>query len=61
VLRLVKKEGEAYVIESVSIPKRDYDEWFWSYASKIPVKINDKALKDELLKQVGWTSKLKME
>jgi len=61
VLRLVGKEGEAYVIGSVSIPKKDYGEWSWSYTSKIPVKINDPALKAELLKEVGWTSKLKIE
>ncbi len=60
-LRMVGKEGEAYVIESVSVPKKDFSEWFWSSASKIPIKIVDPALKAELLKQVNWTSKLKME
>ncbi len=55
------EEGEVYIIQSVSIPKRDYDEWFWSYAAKIPINIVDKALKAELLKEVGWTSKLKLE
>lgn len=61
VLRLVKKDGEVYTIESVSVPKIDYDVWFWGYASKIPVRINDPALKSELLKNVGWASKLKIE
>ena len=58
VLRLAAKEGDGYIVESVSIPKRGYDEWKWETASQVPVKIVDQNLKAELVKQVGWTSRL---
>ncbi len=58
VIRLVKKEGESYVIESVFIPKRDYDEWFWEKAKKIPIRIHDRELKEELLREVSWAGNL---
>jgi len=61
VIRLLKKEGEEFIIESASIPKRNYDEWYWGQAPKIPVKINDEALKQELLKEVSWARKLKLD
>ena len=32
-----------------------------SHGSQVPVKIADQSLKAELLKEVGWTSKLKIE
>jgi hypothetical protein len=47
-----------YIIDSVSMPKKSYDDWFWEKASKIPVRIYDKKLKDELLKEVSWAKKL---
>jgi len=58
VLKFLKKDGEDYIVESVSIPKRAFDDWFWEKASKIPVKISDRALKDELVKNVGWAGRL---
>ncbi|MEE8424160.1 MAG: hypothetical protein V3S49_06435, partial [Thermodesulfobacteriota bacterium] len=58
VIRLVGKEGESYIIESVFIPKRDYDEWFWEKAKKIPIRIHDRELKEELLREVSWAGKL---
>lgn len=61
ILKFVKKEGDTYIVESVSIPKRDFDEWFWENASKIPVKIYNPALKAELLKQVSWANKIKLK
>ena len=60
VVRLIKKEKEDAVIESVSVPKRNYDEWFWEKASKIPVKIYDKTLKDDLLNKVSWANKINL-
>jgi len=54
IIRFIKINGEACVIESVSIPKRNYDEWFWEKASSILVKIYDENLKNELLKEVSW-------
>jgi tetratricopeptide (TPR) repeat protein len=61
VLRLRGREGEDWIIDSVSIPKRNYDQWFWEQASRIPVKIHDRALKEELVRQVAWASKLRLD
>ena len=54
VIRLVKKEGDEYIVDSVSIQKRNYDEWFWERAKEVPVKIYDEKLKDKFIKEVGW-------
>jgi hypothetical protein len=60
-LRVLRKEGEATVVESVSVPKRAYDDWFWESASKIPVTIDDKALKEQFLKEVSWARNLSLD
>lgn len=46
-------------LKSGSASRMDYDEWFWEKASKIPVNIYDRALRDELLKEVSWAKRLK--
>lgn len=46
-------------IDSVSIQKRSYNDWFWEKAGKIPVRIYDKKLKEELLKEVSWAKRIK--
>lgn len=61
VIRFLRKEGKNYIVESASVQKKSYDEWFWSEASKIPVVIRDRALKDELLKEVSWTKYLSLK
>lgn len=61
VLRFLKKDGKDYLVESVSVPKRNFDDWFWEQASGIPVRIYDPKLKDELLKNVGWAKNLKLK
>lgn len=61
VIRFINKKKDAYIVDSVSIAKRNYDEWFWGIAGKIPVKIYDKALKDKLLKEVGWAKNLNLK
>lgn len=33
-------------------PEMSYDDWFWERAGKIPVRVYDNKLKDELLKEV---------
>jgi hypothetical protein len=58
VLRLLRQEGRDWMVQSASIPKRDYEEWFWEQAGKIPVRISDPALKEELRKEVAWAQKL---
>lgn len=61
VLRFIKKDGQGYLVESVSVPKRNFDDWFWEQASQIPVKIYDQKLKDELVKNVGWAKNLMLK
>jgi hypothetical protein len=61
VIRLLGRLGKVFLLESVSVPKREYEEWFWEQASKIPVKIHDQALQKELLREVPWAKKLRME
>lgn len=60
VIRYLRKEGKDLVVQSVSIAKRDYEEWFWEKASKIPVRIYDHALREELLREVAWARNLKL-
>lgn len=61
IIKYIKKEKDYYIIDSVSIPKKSYDDWFWERASKTPVKIYDKALKEKLLKEVSWADRLKLQ
>ena len=61
VVRLVRREGGNSVVESVGFPKRTYDDWFWETASRVPVKIHDKSLKEEFLRKVSWGRKLRLE
>jgi hypothetical protein len=58
VIKYIKKENCYYIIDSVSIPKKSYDDWFWKKASMIPVRIYDNKLRDELLKEVSWAGRL---
>jgi hypothetical protein len=60
IVRVVKRRSNEYRLESVSIPKRDYDEWFWSIAGDVPVWIYDRGLKDELIKNVSWVQKVNL-
>jgi len=60
VIRYIKKEKEYYIIDSVSIPKRGYDDWFWEKAGKVPVRIYDDKLKEEFLKNVSWAKMVKV-
>jgi hypothetical protein len=60
VIRYLQKEGKDLVVQSVSIPKRDYEEWFWEKASQIPVRIHDQTLREELLREVPWARNLKL-
>ncbi len=61
VIRYIKKEREHYIIESISIPKRNYDDWFWERASKIPVRIYDEKLKEGFLKEVTWAGRVNLK
>jgi hypothetical protein len=59
VVRLSGREKGDIVLDSASIPKKDFNTWFWSKASGIPVLISDAHLKDELLREVSWAKNLK--
>ena len=49
------------MVESAVVLKKTYDDWFWEQASKIPVKIKDSVLKQELLKEVNWAKLLNLK
>jgi len=61
IIRVLNKNDKEYTVESVSIQKRDFDEWFWSIAGDVPVIIHDDKLKDELLKNVPWAQRLNLK
>jgi len=61
VIKFDRKEGGVFIIASVTVPKEDYGRWFYQRASKVPVKIYDQALKDELLKNVNWAGQLNLK
>ncbi len=61
VIRLLRREGTACRIDSVSVPKRDFDDWFWERASNIPVRIEDKELREAFLKEVSWARRTAVE
>lgn len=61
VLKVIERSSNEYTVESISVPKRDYDEWFWSIAGDVPVEIHDEKLKNELLRNVTWMQKVKLK
>jgi len=61
VLRLLRKEGSVYFAQTAFVPKRDYEDWFWEQAGKIPVKISDHALQEQLLKEVAWARRIHVQ
>ena len=57
IVRLIKKEGSKYKIESVIVAKSEFDKWFNNEAEKVKVKILDKVLKESIktdYPQVSW-------
>lgn len=61
VVRLLGRAGKDLRVQSVAIPKRSFDDWFWERASQVPVRIRNHALKAELLKEISWASRLKLD
>ena len=61
VIRLLRREGAASRIASVTVPKRTFDDWFWESASKIPVRIEDKDLREEFLGEISWAKRIAMQ
>lgn len=53
-----RNQPETFRTDSVVVPKKSFDEWFWAKAAKIPVRIKDKTLKNELLSEVSWAKQL---
>jgi hypothetical protein len=58
VVKLISKDNDSAIIDSVVIPKKSFDEWFWEKAVKIPVRINDQKLQAELFREVSWAKNL---
>jgi hypothetical protein len=59
-VRLVYRKGDGAVVEMAAFAKPDFGRWFWSEASKIPVRIYDRTLQENLLQKVGWATQLKL-
>lgn len=60
VMRFMRKAGSDFLVESATIPKRTFDDWYWEQASKFPVRVHDAALKEELLREVSWARNLRL-
>lgn len=60
-IRLLDKKGDDYYVESAIVTKMPFMDWFWEHADKVPVTINDKALKDEMNAKVDWMKKVKQQ
>lgn len=45
-------------VERLRLPKRDAHEHFWEAAAKVPVRIDDADLRNELERQVSWAGRL---
>ena len=60
VLRLIKKDGAAYKVETITAQKRPFQEWFEKQEDKVNIKILDKSLEKEIATQfpeVLWVKK----
>lgn len=52
VVRLLGREGEDVLLESVAIPKLAFDPWFQALSQLVPLTISDQELKETLLAEV---------
>ena len=52
VVRLLSREGDDASLESVVIPKLAFDPWFQAQSQRVPLTVNDQALKEALLAEV---------
>lgn len=59
VMRFVKRDGKDYIVESASIPRKTYEEWFWERAGAIPIKVKSQAFAEEL-RAAPWATHLKL-
>jgi hypothetical protein len=53
VVRLLGREGDDASLESVVIPKLAFEPWFKSQSQRVPLTVNDQALKEALLAEVN--------
>lgn len=61
VIRYIKREGDEMIVDSIGIPKKDFDSWFWEMAARVSVEIYDKKLEEEFLKEVSWARNLNLK
>lgn len=52
VVRLLSRQGETVIVETLMIPKLAFDLWFQTHTQRIALQINDQVLKDALLAEV---------
>lgn len=61
-VRLVSREPNgSVVVEMAGFVKPDFGAWFWKEAGRIPVKIYSSALREQLVKEVGWARQLNLQ
>ncbi|MDA8099331.1 MAG: hypothetical protein M0042_06870 [Nitrospiraceae bacterium] len=61
VVKVIKRGKSTAVIQSAAIPKKSFDEWLWEQAKDIRVKIRDRALRDQFVKEVSWARNLNLQ
>jgi hypothetical protein len=60
VIRLLKKDGAAYRIEAITVPKQPFQQWFKEQEDKVTLTILDKSLEKEIVSKypkVSWVKK----
>ena len=60
VVCLVGREGADYIADSVFFEKMGFEEWFWSKAAPIEVRITEPKLRADFLKNVEWAKKINL-
>jgi hypothetical protein len=61
VIRLLEKSGSKYKIESITAPKRSFDEWFREMAAQVGIEVLDMNLKKKIARQysnIWWVKEL---
>jgi hypothetical protein len=61
VLRLISRNGQKYIIETIDAVEPQYEDWLKERASTLPITISDDALKREVKRDypnIDWVEKL---
>jgi len=64
IMKLLKKEGEYYTLDLISVKKRPFMKWFLEKAERLRIKILDVSLEKSVIadhQNVWWVKKLRRE